>query len=155
MNQSYNRISLMSVLKERLGLNMVNGFWKFSKVEHNKCLELIPHTSYCIIHRFNEYFQGKYQFQELNKCQGRFGCDFINDFNVNRISFDEYNYKLLNIPCYYENSNYYHQANNYELHLIDQEHSLDQKNSIFEMISENILTIEDEMKYKLNQSVIP
>ena len=75
MNIFSNRISLISICKESLGQNMDNGNWKFSKELHKKCLELIPNTSYCIIHRFNEYFQGQYQFHELYKCQGRYGFE--------------------------------------------------------------------------------
>ena len=38
-----------------------------------------------------------------------------------------------------------HQANNYEDHLINEEHIVDKTNSIFELISENIISKYDEM----------
>ena len=154
MNQIYNRISL-SILKESLEQKMSNENWKFSKEVHNRCLELLPHTSDCILHRFNDYFQGQYQFYELNKCQGRFGCDFINYDNVNGLSFVEYNNNLqLNIPCSYENVNYdLQQTNNQEVVLINKEYTWYRPNSIFELIYENIIST-NEMKYTLNHSVV-
>ena len=145
----------MSILKDKFEENMANENWKFSSEVHNQYLELIPHTTDCIIHRFSDYFKGQYQFHELDKCQGRFGCDFINYDNVNRLSFQEYNYNLqLKIPCTYENYNNDPQTDNKEVVLINKKDTWYRPHSIFELIFENIISINDEMKNTLNQSVV-
>ena len=76
-------------------------------------MENRPHTLYCIVHRYYEFFKERYEISEIYKCKGKFGCDLWTD-HVQQIGPNAYKRNILNTPCTYFNILYTEEVTNLE-----------------------------------------
>ena len=108
-----NNQTLLSTCKIAYSQYLEDGNMRIYKNIHMKNMESKPHTPYCIVHRFYEYFKERFPIEEIHKCKGKFGCDFFH--NKDTLIFSQNAYKRqLNMPCTYFNIFYTEEVTNIE-----------------------------------------
>ena len=127
-------LTMFSTCKMAFGQYVDDGIKRLHEKLHIQNMEIKPHTSYCIVHRFYEFFRQRYDLEEIYKCKGRFGCDFVNYNDMNRLVPYAYE-RLLNMPCAYFNISYTEEVTNIER---DEEY-VQTAYSMYQLVAEEFL----------------
>jgi len=106
-----NNKTLLSTCKLAYAQYLDDGLIRVYGNIHMKNMERKPHTPYCIVHRYYEYFRQRFAIEEIHKCKGQFGCDFISNKDTQILRPNAYD-RLVNMPCTYFNIFYTEEVTN-------------------------------------------